>query len=218
MKGFIYQVHTGEGKSYIIQTTAAVQALMGKTVHIATSNIFLAIRDYYDSFVFFKKLGIKSSILLHKSELPTFSNDNNDNYNNDDDTNFKYRKELFPKEFFGDELFENSSGMNIGVCGTGFGTKKQTASVIYSTFINFESFYLRLMEMRPSIIKTYFENCTLLIDEADSILIDELTNGTILSKPMNTNGKEILIYVYQCKAQNLPPIDVLNGIKKIWPN
>ena len=35
---------------------------------------------------------------------------------------------------------------------------------------------------------------------------------------MNTNGKEILIYVYQCKAQNLPPIDVLNGIKKIWPN
>ena len=56
------------------------------------------------------------------------------------------------------------------------------------------------------------------IDEADSILIDELTNGTILSKPMNTNGKEILIYVYQCKAQNLPPIDVLNGIKKIWPN
>lgn len=105
--------------------------------------------------------------------------------------------------------------MNMDVCG--LGKKKNAAQVIFSTFINFEALYLRLMEMQPSAINEYFGQSSLLIDEADSILIDELTNGTILSRPMNSNGKEILIYVYKSKMENKTADEVLRTIKQTWP-
>lgn len=70
-KGIVYQLDTGEGKSYIIQIIAALLASYGYFVHIASSNIYLAKRDYSSSFVFFNNLNIKSSVLLHQNELGT---------------------------------------------------------------------------------------------------------------------------------------------------
>ena len=68
-KGVIYQVETGEGKSLIIQLIAALLALTKNSVHIATSNIKLAKRDFVEIYNFYKKLGIKSAIMLHQNEL-----------------------------------------------------------------------------------------------------------------------------------------------------
>lgn len=68
--GVIYQVENGEGKSCIICLIASLLALMKKTVHIASSNITLANRDYHESYEFFKNLGLKSDVLLHYDELP----------------------------------------------------------------------------------------------------------------------------------------------------
>lgn len=66
----IYQVDTGEGKSCIICLIAAILVLKNYTVHIASSNIKLSNRDYFNSFEFFKLLGIESAVLLHMNELP----------------------------------------------------------------------------------------------------------------------------------------------------
>ena len=215
-KGIVQQIHTGEGKSVTIQIISAVLAKMGKTIHIATSNIFLANRDYHDSYEFFQTIGIQSAVLLHKEELPTqFAEESESESKGNDESNFRYKKERFPDTYFGEELFDNSANMNIGVCG--IGNIKRKAKVIFSTFINFEALFLRMMENYPDIVNDYFNSCSLLIDEADSILIDELSNGTILSRPMNTNGKEILIYVYHCQMQKRSPKDVVSDIKKIWP-
>ena len=162
------------------QLIAAVLALSNKTVHIASSNINLSNRDYYESLNFFKQLDLESAVLLHYNELPyiNFQNLPNDNNN--------YQKEFYPEKFFAKKLFNNSSGMNLSVCGIkNQNIVKERANIVYSTFINFECLYLRLMEMFPSYTNKYFNDCSLLIDEADYILIDELTNGTILSRPMN---------------------------------
>ncbi|KAK8889049.1 hypothetical protein M9Y10_033792 [Tritrichomonas musculus] len=212
-KGVVYQVETGEGKSCIIQIIAAVLALSKKTVHITSSNINLANRDYYDSLEFFKKLDLESAVLLHYNELPYI------NFQNLPNDNTVYTKDFFPDKFFHRRLFRNSSRMNFSVCGFNNknGLSKDKANIIFSNFINFESLYLRMMEIYPAHITEYFKNCSLLIDEADSILIDELTNGTILSRPMNTNGKEILKFVYQCHQENREVDDTYNEVKQRWP-
>ena len=212
-KGVIYQVETGEGKSCIIQLIAAVLALSKKTVHITSSNINLANRDYYDSFTFFQQLHLESAVLLHYNELPYINFQNLPN----DDT--EYKKEFYPRKFFKKSLFDNPSNMNFSVCG--FSNQNELtnkkANIVFSTFINFESLYLKIMEIYPSSVHNYFNECTLLIDEADSILIDELTNGTILSRPMNTNGKEILAFVFKCHQEKMNTKQVLNEVKQIWP-
>lgn len=53
-----------------------------------------------------------------------------------------------------------------------------------------------MVELCPALIQKYFSEYGLLIDEADSILIDEIANGTIASRSMNSNAIDILKYVY----------------------
>ena len=212
-KGVIYQVETGEGKSSIIQIVASILALSKRTVHIATSNIKLSNRDYYESFDFFNKLGLESAVLLHYNELPYINFQNLPNDNTD------YKREKYPSKFFDEILFKNPSNMNFSVCGISNENelKKNKANIVFSTFVNFETLYLRIMEMCPRYIKKMFNKSSLLIDEADSILIDEITNGTILSRPMKTNGNDILKYVYSSKIQNKSNEEIYKNVKKNWP-
>ena len=86
-RGIVFQVETGEGKSCIISLIAAILALNKKTVHITSSNIKLANRDYIESFDFYKKLGIKSAVFLHDNELPYTIKKNSNKLEPNDDTN-----------------------------------------------------------------------------------------------------------------------------------
>lgn len=178
-RGFIYQVATGEGKTSIITMIAAVLALSKKVVHVVTANYLLACRDFFDSYDFFNKLGIKSGALLHENEI---------NYKD------KNEKDKF-QEIFDQKNFKNPLGMNIDIC-----KKESKVKIIFSTIVNFESLYLHYIENYPNRL-SYYQNCSLVIDEADMILIDELTNGTILSKQIKTNGEEVLRYVYKLCSQ-----------------
>lgn len=235
-KGCILQINTGEGKSYIVQALAQYLAREGKTVHIATSNIILAARDFGKSYHYFvktakkAKFGLKDpkidvfpSILLHKDErddhLQKFLHKDEM-----DDTQQSIDSKESPitadekRVFYGDDAFNNPTNMNLSVC-----QKKSdqpiTSNVVYSTFLNFEAFYLSEMERNPGMIGKYYENAILIIDEADSLLIDELTNGTILSKPMNSNGIEILEWVYheyKSKGNNNATL-ITEEIKRMHP-
>lgn len=55
-KGIILQVHTGEGKSFIVQALAEHLARQNNFVHIATSNIILAARDFKKVITILEKL------------------------------------------------------------------------------------------------------------------------------------------------------------------
>lgn len=309
-RGFVYQVETGEGKSCIIAMIAAILALNGVKVHIASSNIKLANRDYMNSFEFFKLFKLKSAVLVHENELPiprrkkkaneekttkkkvnfknifskkpptnqedtkkqenakesdkketstksdtkkpelekvfdkketttesdtkidgeketkgkddntetTSENATEDNQNEEEEDHdffkdnsknyYEYHtkeKAEFEKyynfEYYDPEQFRNSSRMNFSVCGldSNNNINFMGPKIIYSTFVNFECFYLKMMELCPGYISNYYSKCALLIDEADSILIDEIANGTIVSKEIKSNTKEILQYVYDHK-------------------
>ena len=185
--GFVYEVATGEGKSSIVMLIAAVLALFGQTVHVVTSNIILANRDYNEYCDFFAKLGLKSVVLVHKNEIPTKFDDD-------------IKEEHYSNEYFRDDLFKNSMEMNFYACG--IASDKGKADIIFSNLINFESMYLYMTEKYPARVKKYYKKSSLVIDEADLILIDELANGTILSRPMKSNSEEILSYIYKCRCKS----------------
>ena len=203
-KGFVYQFETGEGKSVIIRLIAAILALKGKSVQIVTSNIHLAKRDYVESHKFYNIFKITSSVLLHKNEKKEPAN------MKDKDFLINYR-EAFNDSNFNDDQFENSLKMNFPVCG--FGNNKKIIDncpkIVYSTVTNFEALYLTMTEYLPmKEINEIFGQKILLIDEADTILIDDLANGTILSRPIQSNAEQLLTFVYQCKMGKLSPKNI----------
>ena len=214
-KGIVYQLETGEGKSVIIQIIAALLALNDKVVHISSSNIILSKRDYSDSYRFFKKLGIKSAVLLHDNELANNINDESEEFKQ------MMKKLHFNKIFYTNQAFDNSLKMNFSVCGLGNDGKedKNDVKVIFSTFINFEALYLKMIEnWSPSYVEKYFGERSLIVDEADSILIDDLANGTILSRSMPSNASEVLQFVYQCKMGQLKPKNFKKVVNHFTPD
>ncbi|KAK8881401.1 hypothetical protein M9Y10_004137 [Tritrichomonas musculus] len=121
------------------------------------------------------------------------------------------KDERYPDAYFADDLFENPLQMNFAACGLDYSNNVvKAANVIFSTFVNFECFYLHMMENCPGHIGKYFKKCSLLIDEVDSILIDEITNGTIVSREMRTNAKEVLSIVYNNYKE-----DIFGGRKSL---
>ena len=288
-KGIVFQVATGEGKTCIVCLIASALALMKKTVHITSSNIKLSIRDFEESYSFFKLFNIKTAVLIHDNELPSSvrqkfksesqikeqeernkkeddrdqlkKDEKNDNDNEfaqnrsekDEEEDKKYEEEdkeyeeedkkdeenekdevdsffgsksdsyfklhsqntrsnldkYYDRKYYDPKLFQNSSRMNFSVCGIDDKGEKSSnkAQVIFSTFVNFEYFYLKMIELCPGSIEEKFKEYGLLIDEADSILIDEISNGTIISRSMNSNAIEVLKFVYEqyksiCVDQN----------------
>ena len=93
------------------------------------------------------------------------------------------------------------------------------ASIVFSTISNFECFYLYMTEKCKDSINEYYNNTVLLIDEADSILIDEITNGTIISRPLKSNSEDVLSYVYDKYTENnaISPKELAVEISKKWP-
>ncbi|KAK8836772.1 hypothetical protein M9Y10_037294 [Tritrichomonas musculus] len=213
-KGIIYQLETGEGKSLVIELIAATLAAKKKCVNIVTSNIHLAKRDYVKSFKFFQKLNIKTSILLHKNERKPPKRASKEYLK-------AYEEAFEVNEISNDELFENPLRMNFPVCGFGndFKEIKNCPKVIFSTISNFEALYLKMTEnWSISNSEKFFKNKVLIIDEADTILIDDLENGTIISHPIKSNSSRLLKLVYQCKTgklthKNLKKIMNFFGVK-----
>ncbi|KAK8865011.1 hypothetical protein M9Y10_010540 [Tritrichomonas musculus] len=205
-KGCIYQVKTGEGKSIIICALAEIFARMGKRVHIVTSNIVLACRDYEKSYNYFTSCKFTPSILLHQSEFDQIKCKDKSHY----------YPETNPKAFYHESAFNNPSTMNLRVFDKGY--FKYHSEIIFSTFFNFEGWYLRANEEHPIQLQEYLEDCYLIIDESDTILIDELTNGTIIAREMKSNGAEILQKVFELYVDMKKEApEILKEINKLWP-
>lgn len=123
--------------------------------------------------------------------------------------------EVEKESFYNQENFQNPTNMNTSVCQN---NKKMTSNIVYSTFLNFEAFYLNENEKNPNYLQNYINNCFLIIDEADTILIDELINGTIIAKPMKSNGVDVLEFVYnQFISGNDKSSSILNLVLQKFP-
>lgn len=67
-RGDIAEMKTGEGKTYTAPVTAYLNALSGKTVHIATSNDTLATRDQELTKPLFEGLGLTSGVVTEERD------------------------------------------------------------------------------------------------------------------------------------------------------
>lgn len=212
---WLYSSWKEEGKSFIVQVLAEQLARQGNTVHIATSNIILAARDFAKAYNYYKNCENKASTISFKIKRPSILIHRNE---------LKYIKDVINDRsiieqqeydaFYSEDNFNNSTNMNISVCLT---NNKYISNIIYSTFLNFEAFYLNQFDKRPADVESYINNCYLIIDEADTVLIDELTNGTILSKPMKSNADEVLSKVYYLSQKVDKAESVLQLIKDEFP-
>ncbi|MEM9942455.1 MAG: hypothetical protein AAF939_12890 [Planctomycetota bacterium] len=62
-QGSIIQMQTGEGKTVVCVLTAIIQAVITDSIHVATTNDYLAARDHEIAEPIFKRLGIKSNVV-----------------------------------------------------------------------------------------------------------------------------------------------------------
>ena len=66
--GAIVEMQTGEGKTIVTGAMAALQGLRAKSIHVATTNAYLAARDREELVPVFERLGLASGILPEETD------------------------------------------------------------------------------------------------------------------------------------------------------
>jgi preprotein translocase subunit SecA len=70
LRGGIAEMSTGEGKTLAATLGAATAALAGIPVHLVTINDYLAVRDATEMLPLYQALGLSLGIITHEKELP----------------------------------------------------------------------------------------------------------------------------------------------------
>lgn len=154
-KGKISEMKTGEGKTLVATLTGSLNALAGQGVHIVTVNDYLAKRDCGWMGQVYDFLGIKTATIVHDSAF------------------------IFDKNFESQEAIDEKVGPLRPI------TRKEAyeADITYGTNNEFGFDYLRdnMSQTKEQMVqrRLYFA----IVDEVDSILIDEARTPLIISAP-----------------------------------
>jgi len=153
--GSILEMQTGEGKTIVTGAIAAVQSLGSASVHVSTTNTYLAARDLEEMRPVFERLGLTCGLLSDG--------------NNEAVSRRAYRQQIvygpgyqFGFDYLRDQMhLRNARPNDLG---------RATASRIRGT--NRESNQLQTNGFQVA-----------LVDEADGVMIDEATTPLIISLP-----------------------------------
>jgi preprotein translocase subunit SecA len=166
------ELKTGEGKTLVFQLPAALYGLTGRGSHVVTVNDYLARRDGEYAGHILSQLGLTVGVNTPQESYRYISNDEVEAYKGDEiSKKVKDHKINNPGD---------CEGFNLLSC-----TKKEAyaCDIVYGTNNEFGFDYLRdnmAMSMEDVVQKElYF--C--IVDEADSILIDEARTPLIISAP-----------------------------------
>ncbi len=189
-QGKIAEMKTGEGKTLVATLSAYINALTDEGVHIVTVNDYLARRDAQWMGAIYKFLGIEVGVI----------NSDNMSYKIEwaDENRVKEAIEedirVWPKGFFEETV--PSSKINIEAKKIYFTTLKEAtkrqvyeAHITYGTNNEFGFDYLRdnMAFSREEISQVKGHNYAI-IDEVDSILIDEARTPLIISGPASIDN------------------------------
>ena len=168
-QGKIVEMRTGEGKTLAATLPAYLNALTGRGVHVVTVNEYLAKRDAVWMGQIYHALGLKVSCLIHEGALLY-------------DTNYKPeagQSQLLDKErdTTGSFLVQEEYLRPI--------SRKEAyqANITYGTNHEFGFDYLRDNLVYKLEDQVQRERYYAIIDEVDSILIDEARTPLIISAP-----------------------------------
>ncbi len=174
------EMRTGEGKTLVATLPAYLNALSGKGVHVVTVNDYLARRDSAWMGQVYSLLGLSLGVLNHEASYVYDSKHTELDKERDETGSFKVVHE-FLRGVSRKEAYD--------------------ADITYGTNNEFGFDYLRdNIEYDPSRLRQREHNFAI-IDEVDSILIDEARTPLIISAP--TSDSEDLYKTFSQIAQKM---------------
>ena len=164
-EGKIAEMRTGEGKTLVATLTAYLNALPGKGVHVVTVNDYLARRDAEWMGQLYRFLGLKVGVINSSGGLGP------------DSSSYEY-----------DPDYDGSAG---GYENMRPVTRREAygADITYGTNNEFGFDYLRDNMAFSAAEKTQGVLNFAIVDEVDSILIDEARTPLIISGPTDENSE-----------------------------
>ena len=188
--GKISEMRTGEGKTLVSTLAIYLNALSGFGVHVVTVNDYLAKRDAQWMGKIFDFLGMKVGVIVHeKSYLVSFDKISNDkaqmtNQIPASPAGRQSSNDQKEGEVAGEQQVEIEQEDLIEV------SRKEAyaADITYGTNNEFGFDYLRDNMAQSVEAKTQRELHYAVIDEIDSILIDEARTPLIISAPAEESG------------------------------
>ena len=183
-RGNVAEMKTGEGKTLVATLAAYLNALEGRGVHVVTVNDYLAQRDASWMGELYHFLGLSVGVIIN-------------------DASFVY-----------DPTFDNEDHYDARMRKLKPATRKEAyaADITYGTNNEFGFDYLRdNMVNDPELLRQRELNFAI-VDEVDSILIDEARTPLIISAPASENPES---YVQFSKiASKLEPDDCILDEKR----
>ena len=151
--GAIVEMQTGEGKTVVTGAMAALKSLQAKTIHVATTNAYLAGRDCEELLPVFDRLGLSTGILPEETNQQATQQA----YSNDITYGPGYQ---FGFDYLRDQVVLRTNRQ------TDLGRKTLDALLGNN---------IRSQLMQPEL------HDAMIIDEADSVMIDEAVTPLVIS-------------------------------------
>lgn len=182
--GNVAELKTGEGKTLMSTLAAYLNALEGKGVHLVTVNDYLAQRDAGWMGQIYDALGLSTGVIINEA---SFVYDNKYDNEAHDDPRMKKLRPVTRKEAY-------------------------QADITYGTNNEFGFDYLRDNMVNDAELLRQRELNFAIVDEVDSILIDEARTPLIISAPAAENPDSY--YQFAKVAARLVPEDYILDEKR----
>ncbi len=158
-EGNVAEMKTGEGKTLVAMLPAYLNALTGRGVHVVTVNDYLAQRDAGWNGPVYDFLGMSVGVIINNASFVYDKEYENEEH---DDERFRHLKPATRKEAYNADIT--------------YGTNNEFGFDYLRDNMTAEVRYLRQRELNFAIV-----------DEVDSILIDEARTPLIISAPAGDN-------------------------------
>lgn len=183
-EGNVAELKTGEGKTLMATLPAYLNALSGKGVHVVTVNDYLAQRDAGWNGPLYDFLGLSVGVVIPDQSFIYDSKFQNDNH---DDPRMRHLRPCTRKEAY-------------------------QADITYGTNNEFGFDYLRDNMVNEEHELRQRELNFAIVDEVDSILIDEARTPLIISAPSSDSGSNYTTFA--AIAKKLVPADYVLDEKR----
>ena len=183
-EGNVAEMKTGEGKTLVAMLPAYLNALTGRGVHVVTVNDYLAQRDAGWNGPVYDFLGVSVGVIINEA---SFIYDKEYENNDHDDERFRHLRPATRKEAYNADIT--------------YGTNNEFGFDYLRDNMTSEVQYLRQRELNYAIV-----------DEVDSILIDEARTPLIISAPAGDNPESY--YQFAKVASRLTPEDYVFDEKR----
>ena len=182
--GNVAEMKTGEGKTLVAMLPAYLNALSGHGVHVVTVNDYLAQRDAGWNGPVYAFLGMSVGVIVNNASYVYDAEYENEEH---DDERFRHLRPATRKEAYNADIT--------------YGTNNEFGFDYLRDNMTSEVQYLRQRELNFAIV-----------DEVDSILIDEARTPLIISAPAGDNPA--MYYQFAKVCERLTPDDYILDEKR----